>query len=61
LAARPREPARRPYEVALACWKKGAYVRFGADTIQLAPPFISEKAELDRLIEVLADSLDEVA
>jgi adenosylmethionine-8-amino-7-oxononanoate aminotransferase len=29
----------------------------GGDTIQLAPPFISEMAELDRLISVLADAL----
>ncbi len=32
LAARPGEPARRPMEAALACWRKGVYVRFGGDT-----------------------------
>jgi beta-alanine--pyruvate transaminase len=61
LAALPAEPARRPYETAIACWKKGVYVRFGADTIQLAPPFISGTSQIDRLIEILADSLEEVA
>jgi beta-alanine--pyruvate transaminase len=61
LEALTGEPARRPYETAIACWRKGVYVRFGGDTIQLAPPFISEKAEIDRLVEVLADSLAEVA
>lgn len=54
------EPARRPYEIAMACWKKGFYVRYGADTIQLAPPFIAEKAEIDRLIGALGDALNEV-
>ncbi|RZI66933.1 MAG: aspartate aminotransferase family protein, partial [Variovorax sp.] len=55
------EPARRPYEVAMACWKKGFYVRYGGDTIQLAPPFITEPAEIDRLIDALGDALAEVA
>jgi beta-alanine--pyruvate transaminase len=54
----PGEPAKRPYEVAMKCLAKGFYVRYGGDTIQLAPPFISEKAEIDRMISVLAESLD---
>lgn len=57
----PGEPAKRPYEIAMACWKKGFYVRYGADTIQLAPPFISEKAEIDRMVNALGDALAEVA
>jgi beta-alanine--pyruvate transaminase len=61
IAAVPGEPARRPYEVAMACWKKGFYVRYGGDTIQLAPPFIAERSEIDRLINALGDSLNEVA
>ncbi len=61
LAPVPGEPAKRPYEVAMACWKKGFYVRYGGDTIQLAPPFITEKAEIDRLINALGDALAEVA
>ncbi len=61
IAALPGEPARRPYEIAMACWKKGFYVRYGGDTIQLAPPFISEKAEIDRLVNALGDALAEVA
>jgi len=61
IAALPGEPARRPYEIAMACWKKGFYVRYGGDTIQLAPPFISEKVEIDRLINALGDALSETA
>ncbi len=57
----PGEPARRPYEVAMKCWHKGFYVRYGGDTIQLAPPFISTSAELDRLVSVLGDALAETA
>jgi beta-alanine--pyruvate transaminase len=54
----PGEPAKRPYEVAMKCLAKGFYVRYGGDTIQLAPPFIAEKAEIDRLVSVVADCLD---
>jgi len=61
LAPVPGEPARRPYEVAMACWKKGFYVRYGGDTIQLAPPFIAEQAEIDRLVNALGDALAETA
>ena len=61
IAAVPGEPAKRPYEIAMKCWKKGFYVRYGGDTIQLAPPFISEKAEIDRLINALGDALAETA
>ncbi|MGE8317261.1 MAG: aminotransferase class III-fold pyridoxal phosphate-dependent enzyme, partial [Comamonas sp.] len=55
------EPAKRPYEIAMKCWEKGFYVRYGGDTIQLAPPFISEKAEIDRLVSALGDALAETA
>ena len=51
------EPAKRPFEIAMHCLAKGVYVRYGGDTIQLAPPFIATKDELDRLISVLGDAL----
>jgi beta-alanine--pyruvate transaminase len=57
LEAAPGEPAKRPYEVAMKCLANGFYVRYGGDTIQLAPPFIVEKAEIDRLVSVLGDAL----
>jgi len=55
------EPAKRPFEIAMHCLSKGMYVRFGGDTIQLAPPFISTKAELDRLVSVLGEALNATA
>lgn len=60
LASLPGEPARRPLEAALACWRKDVYVRFGGDTLQLAPPFIVERPEIDRLIDTVRESLAEV-
>lgn len=61
LAALPGEPARRPYDVAMACWKKGFYVRYGGDTIQLAPAFVCEKSDVDRMVSALGDALAETA
>ena len=61
ISALPGEPAKRPYEIAMKCWDKGFYVRYGGDTIQLAPPFISTEAEIDRLVSALGDALAETA
>ncbi|MBL4682443.1 MAG: aspartate aminotransferase family protein [Pseudomonadales bacterium] len=56
----PGEPARRPYEIAMKCWEKGFYVRYGGDTIQLGLPFIIEKEEIDSLINALGESINEL-
>ena len=56
---KPGEPARRPFEVAMALWRKGFYVRYGGDTIQLAPPFVSTPAEIDRLVDALGECLQQ--
>ena len=57
----PGEPAKRPYEIAMKCLEHGLYVRYGGDTIQLAPPFIIEKAEIDRLVSILGDAINATA
>jgi beta-alanine--pyruvate transaminase len=57
--ALPGEPARRPYEIAMAMLKKGFYVRYGGDTIQLAPPFISTPAQIDSLLNALGDTINQ--
>jgi beta-alanine--pyruvate transaminase len=61
LVPRDNDPARRPYEVAMAMFQKGFYVRYGGDTIQLAPPFISTVDQIDLLVNALGDTLNEVA
>ncbi len=61
IAPVPGEPAKRPYEIAMAMWAKGFYVRYGGDTIQLAPPFISTPAEIDTLVSALGDVLQAMA
>ncbi len=51
----PASPAKRPWQIAMAAWERGFYVRFGGDTVQLGPPFIAEKADIDEICNVLAD------
>ncbi len=59
--ALPGEAAKRPFEIAMAMLKKGFYVRYGGDTIQLAPPFISTPAQLDSLVNALGETLNQTA
>ena len=56
----PGEPLRRPFEVGIKCFEKGFYVRWGADTLQLAPPFITSKEQIDSLINAVGESLNEL-
>jgi beta-alanine--pyruvate transaminase len=45
----------------MQCLEKGFYVRYGGDTIQLAPPFIATPAEIDSLVNALGESLNATA
>ena len=54
------EAAKRPYQIAMAMWDKGYYVRYGADTIQLAPPFTTQASEIDSLINALGETIKEI-
>lgn len=56
----PGEPARRPYEIAMKCWEKGFYVRYGGDTVQLGLPFIVEPEEIDSLVNALGEAINEL-
>ena len=57
----PGEPAKRPFEVAMDMWRKGFYVRYGGDTVQVGFPFITESEEIDRFIDALGDSFNAVS
>jgi len=45
----------------MAMLKKGFYVRYGGDTIQLAPPFISTPAQISTLLDALGETIQETA
>ncbi|GHA26100.1 aspartate aminotransferase family protein [Oceanisphaera arctica] len=57
LAPYAGEPARRPMELALSLWQQGYYVRFGGDTLQFGPPFISTPDELEQLFNAVHGTL----
>tara|TARA_A100001037_G_scaffold306262_1_gene350277 strand:- start:3447 stop:4766 length:1320 start_codon:yes stop_codon:yes gene_type:complete len=57
LDARDADPTLRPWDVGLAMWERGYYVRWGGDTVQLGPPFVSEPPELDGLFAALDEVL----
>ena len=59
--ALPGEPAKRPYLIAMEMLKKGFYVRYGGDTIQLAPPFITTPAQIDSLVNALGECINATA
>ncbi|GAB3680358.1 aspartate aminotransferase family protein [Salinisphaera aquimarina] len=54
------EPGRRPWQIAMAAWKRGLYLRFGGDTVQLGPPFITEPAQIDMVCNILEDVIPAV-
>ncbi len=61
LAHYPGEPLRRPFEVGVKCFEKGFYVRWGADTLQLAPPFVSTPEQIKSLVQAVGETLNELA
>ncbi|MFM2289154.1 MAG: hypothetical protein RL684_2297 [Pseudomonadota bacterium] len=58
LQAAPGEPARRPFEAALRLYERGFYVRYGGDTLQIAPPFISTPKQIDSLVDAIGETLN---
>ena len=58
-APRDGDPLVRPYEVGHRCWELGVYVRWGGDTLQFAPPFISEASDIEYMGEVLRQAINE--
>ncbi|MBX3706810.1 MAG: aspartate aminotransferase family protein [Pseudomonadales bacterium] len=57
LASYQGEPARRPYEVAMYCWQRGLYVRYGGDTLQFGPAFVMEKSDIAEMFNIVGDAL----
>lgn len=61
IATRDGDPAIRPFEIFRKCWDNGVFIRCGGNTIQIAPPFISEKQHIDKIMNVLSDALSATA
>lgn len=61
IAARDGDPAIRPFEIFRKCWDNGLFIRSGGNTIQIAPPFITDKQQIDTLFNILSDALSATA
>ncbi len=57
LEAHTGEPARRPYEIAMACWERGLYVRYSGDTLQFGPAFVMETTDIAEIFNIVGDAL----
>ncbi len=60
LAPRDGVPGKRGYDVFLECFKQGVLVRASGDVMVFAPPFIVEKAQIDRMYETLRAAIKKV-
>jgi beta-alanine--pyruvate transaminase len=60
LAPRDGDAIVRPFEAAMKLWQKGFYVRFGGDCLSFGPTFTTTPAELDRLFDVVGETLNSI-
>lgn len=55
------DPTWRPYQVGVKLWEAGYYVRWGSDTLQFGPPFITTEDELTGLFSSVGEVIEAVA
>ena len=58
LEPRPGNPGARGYDALVAAFNAGILIRTTGDTIAMSPPFIIERAEVDRIFETLGTIID---
>ena len=61
LTPMPGEPAKRAFNVFLDCWEQGVLLRVTGDIVALSPPLIVEKAQIDRIVDVLGTAIKRCA
>jgi beta-alanine--pyruvate transaminase len=57
LAPRSGAPGSRGYSALVKCFEAGALIRYTGDTLAFSPPLIVEKAQIDRLFEIVGEVL----
>lgn len=60
LAARDGRPGERGFEAQALAFKNGLLTRAPGDTLILAPPFVSEKSDIDAMIDCMRRTIQEV-
>jgi len=59
--ARNGDPTVRPSEIGIKCWDKGLYVRWGGDTLQFGPTFVSQPGDFAEMSNILRDCIQSTA
>ena len=57
LAPTAAGPGKRAYDVMLDCFHHGVWLRAAGDNLVLCPPYIVSDAQIDQMVQTLADSL----
>jgi beta-alanine--pyruvate transaminase len=57
---RPGAPMKRTYDIFTRCYAAGVLVRQAGDIICLSPPLITEKTQIDQIVETLRTVLESV-
>ena len=57
LASIAGSPGKRAYDIFIDCFKHGVLVRPAADNIVVCPPYIVEREQIERIVNVVADSI----
>ena len=50
-------PGKRAYDIFIDCFRRGVLVRPAADNLVICPPYIVEKEQIDRIVNVVADAI----
>jgi beta-alanine--pyruvate transaminase len=59
LEPRPGAPSHRAYDAFTKAWEKGLLIRVTGDIIALSPPLMLSRADIDRMMELLRETLEE--
>ena len=57
LSSIPGAPGKRAYDIFMDCFHHGVLVRPAAENIVVCPPYIVEKAHIERIVNVVADAI----
>ncbi len=57
LAPNASGPGKRAYDIMLDCFHQGVWLRAAGDNIVVCPPYIVDDAQIDQMVQTLADSI----
>ena len=57
LSSIPGSPGKRAYDIFMDCFHHGVLVRPAAENIVICPPYIVEKEHIERIVNVVGDSI----